>query len=282
MGIHDEHRVYLMVEVLIYVAFALVIFMANTDPHVDIYITRWEPLCEGTAQCLRYPTIEFLFGFKEGSFVGSIILTKAVFIVLQLCYSEWATFFHFFGYTVWNTLTIVMVAEVCGLRDGLQILMSIIYVFAMESLGTIHDYVVYKGLIVGNSKIFYILTTIMISMGVSVAIISLIKETLEAGETLLYPTLMVIAATVYGGANRGAKYYFYYMKIPEEFNNIRRIKNDTSRIPRIKQYVYLVENDPSVIVKGELYIRVIQFVWIVTLAIIHLTISDRTINYIFN
>ena len=122
----------------------------------------------------------------------------------------------------------------------------------------------------------------MISMGVSVAIISLIKETLEAGDTLLYPTLMVIAATVYAVANRGAKYYFYYMKIPEEFNNIRRIKNDTSRIPRIKQYVYLVEKDPSVIVKGELCIRVIQFVWIVTLAIIHLTISDRTINYNFN
>lgn len=276
-------RNYLIVEVVIYVVLALLIFLVNTDSQLNIYITRWEPMCDGSGgTCLRYPTIDFLFGFKEGSFVGSIILTKAVFIVLELYFNEgWATFFHFFGYAVWNTMTIVMVAEVCGLRDGLQILMSIIYGFTMESLGANHDYVVYHGLLVGNSKIFFVLTAIMISLGVSVAMVSLVKETVEAGELLIYPTLVVIVAGIYGVANRGAKYYFYYMKIPEEFDSVRRIKNDTSRIPRVKQYTYMVENDPSVIVRWEFYIRVIQFVWIVALAIIHMSASDQAINYVF-
>lgn len=281
----DSIRNYLIAEIVIYVVLALVVFLVNTDSQLDIYITRWEPTCTDTsieATCLRYPTIQFLFGFKEGSFVGSIALTKAFFIALELWTPEtWATFFHFFGYAMWNTMSIVMVAEVCGLRDGLQILMSIIYGFAMESLGANHDYVVYRGLIIGNSKVFYVLTSLMISLGISVALVSLIKETIEAEDFLLYPTLVVIVAAMYGAANRAAKYYFYYIKIPEEFDSVRRIKNDTKNIHRVKQYAYLAENDPTLVVYWEFYIRVIQFVWIVALTIVHLAASDQAINYVF-
>lgn len=76
-----------------------------------------------------------------------------------------------------------------------------VFGFAMESLGANHDYVVYRGLIIGNSKVFYILTSLMISLGLSVALVSLIKETIEAGDFLLYPTLVVIVAAIYGTAN---------------------------------------------------------------------------------
>lgn len=278
----DPIKNYLVGEIVIYVALALIVFLVNTDSRLDIYITRWKPSCEEDT-CLRYPHIQFLFGFKEGSLVGSIALIKAFFIMLELCMSEgWATFFHFFGYAVWNTMSFVVVAEVCGLRDGLQILMSIIYGFAMESLGANHDYVVYKGLVIGNSKIFYVLTSLMISLGLSVAIVSLIKETIEAGEFLLYPSLVLVLVALYAGANRTVKYYFYYVKISEEFDSVRRIKNDTKKIPRVKQYAYLVDNDPTVVVYWEFYIRLIQFFWIVALSIAHVAASNQAINYAFS
>jgi hypothetical protein len=275
-------RYYLLAEAAILLVIALIVFLVDTGSKLDVYITRWRPECTAGDNCKRYPEIDFLFELREGSFVGSIAASKAVFILLELLLSDGpATLFHYLGYAVWNTMSIVVVAEVCGLRAGLQIFMSVIYGFAMESMGANHDYVVHRGLVIGNSEIFFILTTIMISLGVSVALISLVKETIESDRWLTYPTLVVIAATIYGVANRSAKYYFYYRLVPREFQVVKDLKKDTKQIPNVRRYLYLTENDPSTIVRWEMYIRGIQFVWILALSIIHLAASDQAINYVF-
>lgn len=274
-------KYYLLAEAAILLAIALVVFLVETESRLDVYVTRWRPECTGD-DCRRYPEIDFLFELRESSFMGSIATVKALFILLELLLADGpATFFHYLGYVVWNTMSIVVVAEVCGLRDGLQILISVIYGFAMESMGANHDYVINRGLVIGNSEIFFILTTIMISLGISVALISLIKETIESDRWLTYPTLVVVAAILYGVANRVTKYVFYYRLVPREFQTVKDLKKDTKAIPKVRRYLYLVENDPSTIVRWEMYIRGIQFIWILALSIIHLAASDHAINYVF-
>lgn len=276
-------KYYLYGEVVIYTILMVFVFVLNSSSQLDTYVTKWISNCTTVADnyCVRMPELDRLFVVRELMFVVSIVVVKTVFLLVELFFSEKSVaFLHYVGYTMWSSLAIIFVSQICGLRDGLQLLIVVAYVIAMKALSAYHNYVVHHGIELDDTQVLFLIATIMIAMAFSVVFVSMVKEALESESVLVYPAIISTSAAVYCLVHTVANYYFYYIKIPKEYSTISQLRGDSNaKVQKVKMYGYLAKYDPTTVVNGELFIRIIQFVWVAVLCIIHLLMPERTISY---